>query len=162
MKKPFKIVKIRRISFYHAIFQDMRIKVRKFFQKKLSKCSLIEGKNPCICSFSLEICLTLIRTRPCTIAEHVVTLITSGHKYHTGIQRPQGPLDPSHFGVVAPRSKPEGWFKTESRVWLQTMPLFTNSRPAVLWGDDYIRNHPKGSNHGYNHPPLVVLLIILK
>ena len=62
----------------------------------------------------------------------------SGHKYHTGIQRPQGPLDPSNFGGVAPRSKPEGWFKTESRVWLQTMPLFTNSRPAVLQGDDYI------------------------
>ena len=43
---------------------------------------------------------------------------------------------------VAPRLIPEGWFKTYSRVWLQTMTLSTNSRPAVLQGDDYIHDHP--------------------
>ena len=33
---------------------------------------------------------------------------------------------------------PEGWLKTWSRVWLLTMTFFTNSRPAVLQGDDNI------------------------
>ena len=37
---------------------------------------------------------------------------------------------------------PEGWLKTWSRVWLLTMTFFTNSRPAVLQGDDNIHNHP--------------------
>ena len=43
---------------------------------------------------------------------------------------------------VSPRLIPKGWFKTGSQVQLQTITLFTNSRPAVLQGDDYIHDHP--------------------
>ena len=40
------------------------------------------------------------------------------------------------------------------------MTLSTNSRPAVLQGDDYSHDHPQGSNRGYDHPSLLVLLWI--
>ena len=62
----------------------------------------------------------------------------------TGCWRPHG---------VAPRLIHEGWFKTESQGRLHTMTLLTNSRPAVL-------DHPYGSNRGYNHHSLLVLLRI--